>query len=155
MPRGQVNTMSECAARILKWTKIKWSLWKFAAPTICNGSFSLICYAIGWHLSSKTSALPLARAGAAATAIAIAFTLYDYREALRASKGVASQRFAKVTQKLPLTGATSQKKFEDKLEEKTSLAVRSISIMQAVILIFATLVWGFGDLASSWMVTCH
>lgn len=40
-------------ARILQWLRIKSSLWKFAAPTICNGFLSLICYVIGWHLSSK------------------------------------------------------------------------------------------------------
>lgn len=146
-----MNTMSARAARILKWLKIKWSLWKFAAPTICNGLLSLICYVIGWHLSSKTSALPLARAGAAATAIAIGFTLYDYRKALRSSEDAASQTFRKVTQNLPLTGAASQARVDEKLRKNTSHADRSISIMQALILIFATLVWGFGDLANSWM----
>lgn len=146
-----MNKMSAREAKILKWLKIKWSLWKFATPTICNSFLSLICYVIGWHLSSKTSAMPLARAGAAATAIAIAFTLYDYRKALQVSEHAASQSLSKFTQNLPLTGAESQKKIDEKLRSNTSCANRSISIMQAVILIFATLVWGFGDLANSWM----
>ena len=138
-------------ANVLKWLKIKWSLWKFAAPAMCNGLLSLICYVIGWHLSSKTSAMPLARAGAAATAIAIAFTLHDYRKALQVSEHAASQTFRKFTKNLPLTGAESQKRIDEKLQRNTSRADCSISIMQAAILIFATLVWGFGDLANSWM----
>lgn len=139
-------------AKILKWLRIKWSLWKLAAPTMCNGLLSLTCYVIGWHLSSKTSAMPLARAGAAATAIAIAFTLHDYRKALQADEHAASQTFSKLTKNLPLTGSASQNRIEEKLRRNTSRANYSISIMQAVILIFATLVWGFGDLANSWIV---
>lgn len=102
-------------------------------------------------MSSKASAMPLARSGAAATAIAIAFALYDYRKALHVSEHAASQTFSKFTKNLPLTGAESQKRIEKKLRRNTSRADCSISIIQAVILIFATLVWGFGDLANSWM----
>lgn len=146
---GEHDAGSE--AKVLKWLRIKWSLWKFAAPAMCNCLLSLICYVIGWHMSSKTSAMPLARAGAAATAIAIAFALHDYRKALQVSEHATSQTFSNFTKNLPLTGAESQKRIEKKLRRNTSRVDCSISIIQSVILIFATLVWGFGDLANSWM----
>lgn len=124
---GEHDAGSE--AKVLKWLRIKWSLWKFAAPAMCNCLLSLICYVIGWHMSSKTSAMPLARAGAAA----------------------ACHTFSNFTKNMPLTGADSQKRIERKLRRNTSRADYSISIIQAVILIFATLSWGFADLANSWM----
>ena len=138
--------------RMLKWLKVKWSLWKFAVPAVCNLLLSLTCYAIGWHLSTSGSAMPLARSGAAATAIAIAFTLYDYRRALHVSGQRASQTVEKSTKSFPLTGPDSQKRIEEKILKNTAKADSVITGIQAIILIFATLVWGFGDLANCWTV---
>jgi hypothetical protein len=107
--------MVELTKRLRMWLTVKWSLWKYVFPVACNGLLSLICYAIGWHLSTDNSAIPLARSGAAATAIAIAFTLYDYRRALHASGQHASQTFAKVTKNLPLTGLASQNRIDEKI----------------------------------------
>jgi hypothetical protein len=92
--------------------------------------------------------MPLARSGAAATAIAIAFTLYDYRRALHASGQSASQTFGKFTKNLPLTGPESQKRIDGKIRQNTADADSCITIFQAIILILATLIWGFGDLAT-------
>ena len=92
--------------------------------------------------------MPLARSGAAATAIAIGFTLYDYRRALHASGQSASQTFKKFTKSLPLTGPESQKRIDEKIRKDTAKADSVITIIQAIILILATLVWGFGDLAT-------
>jgi hypothetical protein len=94
--------------------------------------------------------MPLARAGAAATAVAILFTLYDYRNALQASEQMASRKFENLTKNLPITGQASQRRIDAKLQRNTSRAAGVISLIQATILIFATLVWGFGDLANSW-----
>jgi hypothetical protein len=135
-----------------KWLVVKWSLWKYAVPAVFNVVLSLICYTIGWHLSTSDSAMPLARAGAAATAIAIAFTLYDYRKALQASGQRASKTFERSTRLLPNTGKTSQQKLEDKIQRKTAHADLIITLMQAILLILATLVWGFGDLANRWII---
>ena len=131
-----------------KWIQVKWSLWRFAVPALCNFLLSLTCYAIGWHLSTSASAMPLARSGAAATAIAIGYTLYDYRRALHASGQSASQTFKKFTKSLPLTGPESQKRIDEKIRKDTAKADSVITIIQAIILILATLVWGFGDLAT-------
>lgn len=129
--------------------KVQWSLWrhaKFAAwNTLCSGT----CYLVGWHLSSSENAMPLARAGALATAFAIAFTLYDYRLALRQSEDQANQTFAKVTKQLPYTGAASQESIEAATRRNTELVEEVVTIWQAILLIGATLVWGFGDLATA------
>ena len=144
--------MIELFLRVWKWLQVKWSLWRFAVPAVCNVFLSLICYAIGWHLSTRDSAMPLARAGAAATAVAIAFTLYDYRKALQASAQSASRTFEKITEGLPLTGRASQNRIDEKIQKNTSRADSTITFIQAIILIFATLVWGFGDLANCWII---
>jgi hypothetical protein len=96
--------------------------------------------------------MPLARSGAAATAIAIAFTLYDYRTALQLSGQSASRTLGKYTRNLPLTGAESQQRFDEKIQKNTARAECVITGIQAIILIFATLVWGFGDLATTWII---
>jgi hypothetical protein len=144
------RVMSDLFERLWGWLQVEWSLWRFAVPAICNGFFSLVCYVIGWHLSSKDSAIPLARAGAAATAIAIGFTFYDYRKALQTSEQVASRTFKELTRHFPITGQVSQSRIDAKLQRNSLRADRMISFIQATVLISATLVWGFGDLASSW-----
>ena len=45
--------MIELFLRVWKWLQVKWSLWRFAVPAVCNVFLSLICYAIGWHLSTR------------------------------------------------------------------------------------------------------
>lgn len=92
--------------------------------------------------------MPLARAGAAATAFAIGFTLYDYRQALARSEEQANRTFATVTKHLSLTGVASQQRLEGKTRRNTRIADQALTVWQAVLLITATLVWGFGDLAT-------
>lgn len=128
---------------------VQWSLWRHAKFAIGNTLCSGVCYSVGWHLSSSENAMPLARAGALATAFAIAFTLYDYRRALRQSEDQANQTFAKVTKQLPFAGAASQERVEAITRRNTELVEGVVTIWQAVLLIGATLVWGFGDLATA------
>ena len=99
-----------------------WSLWRHAKFAAYNTLCSVACYAVGLHLSSATSAMPLARAGAAATAFAIGFMLYDYRQALARSEEQANRAFAKVTKHFSLTGAASQERMEDKTRRNTRIA---------------------------------
>jgi hypothetical protein len=148
----QHKGMKKLFLRVKKWSKVQWSLWRFAVvPVICNAVLSLICYFVGWHFSTKASAMPLARSGAAATAIAIAFTLYNYQRPLEASQQAASRFFEKYTNQSPLTGQASQKGLNRKLQINTQRVNCVITFIQAMILIFATLVWGFGDLANFWI----
>lgn len=139
------------ARNVVKAFQVKWSLWRYAAPAGLNALLSVVCYGIGWHLSDHTSAMPLQRAGAAATVFAIGFTLYDYRRSLEASARAAAKTFKKVTDNLPMTGSASQDRIDRKLESNTQRAVRAIRVMDAVVLMLATFVWGFGDLAARWM----
>jgi hypothetical protein len=136
--------------RLKRWLEVKWSLWRVAIPVVCNGFLSLVCYTVGWSFSTTTSAIPFARGGAAATMIAIAFTLYNYRRALETSEQAARRVFERATHVLPLTGKASLEKVTEKLQQNTWRADRTITFAQAVILILATFVWGFGDLAGPW-----
>ena len=135
------------------WQKVKvwWSLWRYSFPAGVNAIASLVCYWIGWHLSCAGSAMPLARAGAAATAIAIGITLYDYRTALQKSEQNAKTYFERFTSKLPLTGEASQHRVGEMLRHNSVFAIRVIASVDAGILMLATFVWGFGDLATRWM----
>ena len=67
---------------------------------------------------------------------------------LHASGQSASQTFKKFTKSLPLTGPESQKRIDEKIRKNTAKADSVITIIQAIILILAALVWGFGDLAT-------
>ena len=131
--------------------RVKWSLWRFLVPACLNVFSSAICYSVGWHMSTAESSMPLARAGALATAIAIAFTLYSFNEKITESERAACERIARFTRALPMTGADSQSRILEQLKQQTRLAVRSERIAQATILILATVIWGFGDLAALWI----
>lgn len=125
-----------------------WSIWRHARFAAYNTFCSIACYAVGLYHSSATSSVPLARAGAAATAFAIGFTLYNYGQALAESEERANRNFAKVTKNLPLTGAASQQRIEAQTRRNTRIVVSTTNVWQAIVLIVATLVWGFGDMAN-------
>lgn len=117
-------------------------------PSFCNAALSLVSYCVGWYLSTPQSASPLARSGAFATAVAIAFTLYDYRRAAKASEKRAHGAIERITKQLPLTGAASLREVDRRLEANTARVTTTIARTDAAVLIIATLVWGFGDLAT-------
>lgn len=133
-----------------KWIRLKWSQWKYAVPVVVNLLLSVTCYLVGWYMSSKFSPMPFARSGAAATTIAIGFTLYDYRQAIQTSVQHATQTFNRAADKLPYTGAQSKEQFNKKIERNSSSTEFFITAMQALILMAATIVWGFGDIAAQW-----
>lgn len=136
---------------VLRALQVKWSLWKFGVPAFCNVLLSLICYLVGWHLSDAASSMALQRAGAVATFFAIGFTLHDYRGALERSESAASATIKKVTDQFPRTGEASRQRVEGKLRANTARATRTIALIHASVLMFATLVWGFGDFAKELM----
>jgi hypothetical protein len=135
----------------MKKFAVWWSLWRHALPAFCNALLSVVCYAVGWSLSDAESAVPLARAGAFATMIAIGFTLHDFRQALEEGEKSAVATFATATKHLPLTGQASQKRIEEILRSNTRRASKVITTTHAIVLMLATFVWGFGDLATRWM----
>jgi putative Mn2+ efflux pump MntP len=137
--------------RTKKWLRLKWSLWKFAMPAFVNALLSLACYTVGWIRSTTASALPFSRAGAAATIIAVLIGVYDYKKALKDSERTVTRAFEKITDALPITGKASLKNVTDQLQHNTRRAELTITIIQVGILVLATLIWGFGDLASRWM----
>jgi hypothetical protein len=136
------------SANIWKQISTQWSLWKYAVPVAINAILSILCYIGGWMLSTPTDRTWFARAGAAATAIAIVFAVNNYHKALETSQADAASYFANITKQLPLTGAASQQRVVNKLQANTRLAAGVITSMQTAILVIATLVWGFGDLLS-------
>ena len=94
--------------------------------------------------------MTLARAGAAATIIAIGFALHECRGALERSEGEAYEAIGRVMIKLPLTGDDSLRRVGQKLESNTSRVARTITLTHAIVLMVATFVWGLGDLATTW-----
>ncbi|WP_165322326.1 hypothetical protein [Rhizorhabdus phycosphaerae] len=130
---------------------IWWSLWRHARFAACNTICSIGCYAVGWHLSTAASAMPMARAGAMATAFAIGFALHDYRQALSRSEEKANRSFAAITKKLPLTGAVSQTRIETLTRRNTRMVDTATTVWQTGLLICATLIWGFGDLLNRFL----
>ena len=135
-----------------RWFIVKWSSWRlFFIPTWVNAAVSLISYTVGWLLSTCTQSMPLARAGAFATAAAVGFTLYDYKRKIEESEKTLIARFKKITIGLPLTGEASQRQLEDKAKKISQRAIWTTNVVQAIVLIIATLVWGFGDLAYPWI----
>lgn len=90
--------------------------------------------------------MPMARAGAMATAFAIGFALHDYGQALPLSEEEANRSVAAITKNLPLTGATSQERIEALTRRNTRMVDMTTTLRQTGLLIGATLIWGFGDL---------
>lgn len=86
-----------------------------------------------------------------ATAIAIGFTLYDHQHALARSEQKARDVFGAITSGLPLTGQASMGRIEKKIQDNTMRVSKYVTRINAVVLIVATLVWGFGDLAAELM----
>jgi hypothetical protein len=125
---------------------IWWSLWKSAMPALCNVTISIGCYVAGWTVSDEKSSAPFARAGAAATAAAILFNIYDFQRALAINERQVGEKIARATRHLKITGSASKKRIELLLNRNTYRATRNITIINATTLIVATLVWGFGDL---------
>lgn len=128
-----------------------WSLWRYGTHAALNAVASACCYLVGWHLSNCSSAMPLARAGALATVIAVGFTVWDYRAALAGSEQQAYELMKRVTQAFPLTGKASLADVERRLKANTRRASKVITAVHAVVLMIATFVWGFGDLATHLM----
>jgi hypothetical protein len=90
----------------------------------------------------------LARAGAFATMVAIGFTLHDFRQALSKSERSAMATFTKRTSGMSITGQKSRERIEEELRSNTQRASKVITLTHAIVLMLATFVWGFGDLAT-------
>ena len=131
-----------------KWFELKWSLWKFASLAAVNFLASVGCYGVGLMLLSREYPMALARAGALATCCAIVCTLWDYQKALFDSQTKAAASFFAVTKHLSLTGKEAQEDLERRLEANTRKVDLSVKAVNVGLLVIATLVWGFGDLAA-------
>lgn len=127
-----------------------WSLWRHWMPALLNALLSIICYVVGWNLSTSVSAMPFERSGAAATIIAIGFTLHDYRGNLQRSEDKATETVEHAAALLPLTGPTWLKRIRPRLRANTARAIRVTALTHAIVLMIATFVWGFGDMAVVW-----
>jgi hypothetical protein len=83
--------------------------------------------------------------------VAIGFTLHDFRQALEDGEKSAVSAFEKTTSHLPRTGQASQNRIAKELSLNTRQASKVITSTHAIVLMLATFVWGFGDLATRWM----
>lgn len=131
--------------------KVLWSEYKFYVLPFVQAGLTFACYAVGYDMSSASDGLPMARAGALATAISVGFTLWSYGEILARGNRLAKDQFGKAVDGLQLhltSGGTAKAEFAKKLDAQTSKISRRISLLHTLILVVATLVWGFGDLIS-------
>ena len=98
-------------------------------------------------MSTTADSGPLAHAGALATAIWVFCTVYDYRRHLDAGEAKVAQIANNLEKYLPITGKESAERLNKKAQANTQRAGRVIGWSQAALLIAATLVWGFADIA--------
>lgn len=132
--------------------EVWWSEHKFYVPPLANFVLTGICYAVGIYLSSKTDAVPLARSGALATAISVGFTLWRYSDILANGNARARDMIKRQIARMNLTYVdpdVATRQVIERLNAQTKKIERRITLAQACVLIIATLVWGFGDLATA------
>ncbi|WP_133149196.1 hypothetical protein [Caulobacter zeae] len=130
-----------------------WSEAKFYVPIALQAVLSAIFYWVGWSGSSATDSMPLARAGALATAVSIGFTVWRYNAILAAGAARGKAAFAKAVDAMNLQYVNKEqakKNFDDKLDSATARIDQVITAVSVALLILATLVWGFGDLAKAY-----
>jgi hypothetical protein len=119
-------------------------------PLAINLALCAIIYGIGIKLAVRGDPLAFARAGAAATAVGLALSLWDARRMLGAAARI--ERDALVDTVGQLCHRTQDAdaiaaELERRLRGRFSRAERLTASAEAALLVIATLVWGFGDLA--------
>lgn len=134
--------------KVKKYIKIKWSLWKYATTPVVVFVATFACYVAGWRLLPDCPSA-LERSGAIATVIALLSALYDYQGVLRRSEQAAIEWANKAASGLPKTGPAALKDLTRRLKENTAKVDRVATVLQAITLAIATLVWGFGDLVTT------
>lgn len=131
--------------------EVLWSEYKFYVLPAVQAVLTFACYAVGYHMSSVDDGMPLARAGALATAISVGFTLWRYGDILKQGNQMSKDQFGRVIDSMNLESRRAQDAKDNygrKLDGQTGKIGRLITAAHAIILIVATLVWGFGDLIS-------
>jgi hypothetical protein len=132
---------------------VKWSLWKYATTPVVVFVATLACYEGGWLLLPDYPSA-LERSGAIATMIALLSALYDYQGVFRRSEDTAIEWAKKATSGLPRTGAQARERLTSKIKGNTAKVDRFATVLQAITLAIATLVWGFGDLVKPCFFHC-
>lgn len=131
--------------------KVRWSEYKFYMLPAVQAVLTLGCYAAGYQMSSTGDGMPMARAGALATAISVGFTLWSYGDILRDGNQMSKDQFGRLVDSMnldPRRALAAKDSYGRKLDGQTGKINRVITTAHAAILIVATLVWGFGDLVS-------
>jgi hypothetical protein len=142
----------------VKALKTKWSLWKYAAPAVVCALIEVAIYLAGWRMSSSSDSMPLARSGAAATAVSLGFALWDFREAVANSERRAKETVDRVFEGLyapHVDKEARQAAINEQLKDNSNKINRAISLIYGVLLIVATIIWGFGDLVAKIDLTCY
>ena len=131
--------------------EVLWSECKFYVLPGVQAVLTFACYAVGYHMSSVGDGMPMARAGALATAISVGFTLWRYGDILRQGNQMSKDQFGRVIDSMNLDSRRAQDakdRYGRKLDGQTGKINRVITAAHVSILIIATLIWGFGDLIS-------
>lgn len=109
-----------------------------------------LLYAAGWWWALHGHPLAFARSGAAATAACIALSIWDYRRILAEAATRERQDIAAVVRAICTDGSSQIDQLATRLHtrpaNRLSRAERMTTLIEAALLVAATLVWGFGDL---------
>lgn len=110
----------------------------------------LLLYAVGWWWAVNGEPLAFARSGAAATAACIALSIWDCRRVLAAAADRERTALVSVVEALCQGGSRQSDQLSRAIlvrpGGRLGRAERLTTRIQAMLLVTATLVWGFGDL---------
>jgi len=132
--------------------KVLWSEYKFYVLPCVQAALTLACYAVGYILSSSADGTPMARSGALATAISLVFTLWSYGDILNKGNRMSKEQFGRVIESMNMDSRradAAKASYALKLDGQTSKIGGYITLAHTLILVVATLVWGFGDLVAT------
>ena len=107
-------------------------------------SISFFTYWWGWHVSNPDG-MSFGRSGAIATAILVFVVVYDYPE--RLEKVLRAYEYT-IQKSGPWTKASEslRKSNSDRMKTELDCVKKAIHCWYATLLLFATMVWGLGDL---------
>lgn len=112
---------------------------------VAVSSLGVLCW--GWYLGGD--GMPFARSGAFVTAISVAFLFFQHGKILAERQKAIGEEVRKTITAMKITEEEAQVEvrfIEDQVRFDTRLTELVITVCQGSVIIFGTLVWGFGDL---------
>jgi hypothetical protein len=119
-------------------------------PLAINIGLCAGLYAIGIAVALRGNPMAFPRAGAAATAVGLVMSLWDARRILGAAARIEREALMETVASICQHETPADQiaaDLEQRLRGRFNRAERLTASAEAALLVIATLVWGFGDLA--------